>query len=132
MKRREIREHLFLMLFRKDFHETDELKEQIEYYYESIEAAKEEEIIYLNQKFDKMIHKLEDIDKIIEAASTGWRVNRMGKVDITIIRLATYEIKYDDDIPTGVAINEAVELAKKFGEDNSSSFINGVLAKIAV
>ena len=55
----------------------------------------------------------------------------MGKVDLTLIRLAVYEMKYDDDIPTGVAINEAVELAKKFGQDNSPFFINGVLAKFA-
>ncbi len=55
----------------------------------------------------------------------------MGKVDVTIIRLAVYEICYDDDIPTGVAINEAVELAKKFGQDESAGFVNGVLAKFA-
>ena len=55
----------------------------------------------------------------------------MGKVDLTLIRLAVYEIKYDDEIPTGVAINEAVELAKKFGQDNSPAFVNGVLAKFA-
>ena len=58
-------------------------------------------------------------------------LDRMGKVDLTLIRLAVYEIKYDDDIPTGVAINEAVELAKKFGQDSSPAFINGVLAKFA-
>ena len=55
----------------------------------------------------------------------------MGKVDLTLIRLAVYEIKYEEEIPTGVAINEAVELAKKYGADDSPSFINGVLAKIA-
>ena len=55
----------------------------------------------------------------------------MGKVDLTIIRLAVYELKYEEDIPTGVAINEAVELAKKYGTDTSSSFVNGVLAKLA-
>lgn len=55
----------------------------------------------------------------------------MGKVDLTLIRLAVYEIKYEEDIPTGVAINEAVELAKKYGTDDSPAFINGILAKIA-
>ena len=55
----------------------------------------------------------------------------MGKVELTILRLAVYEMKYEEDIPTGVAINEAVELAKKYGTDDSPAFINGVLAKIA-
>ena len=55
----------------------------------------------------------------------------MGKVDLTLIRLAVYEMKYEDEIPVGVAINEAVELAKKYGTDESSSFVNGILAKIA-
>jgi Transcription termination factor len=57
---------------------------------------------------------------------------RMGKVDLAIIRLAVYEVLFDDDVPTGVAINEAVELAKKFGGEESSVFINGVLAKLAI
>ena len=55
----------------------------------------------------------------------------MAKVELTLIRVAVYEIKYEEDVPTGVAINEAVELAKEYGEDNSSSFVNGVLARIA-
>ena len=66
---------------------------------------------------------------MINEKSKGWSTDRMGKVDLTIIRLAVYEMKYDDTIPEGVAINEAVELAKKFGQDESAGFINGVLAK---
>lgn len=60
----------------------------------------------------------------------GWKTGRMGKVDLTLIRLAVYEMKYDEDVPVGVAINEAVELAKKYGTDESPAFINGVLAKL--
>ena len=71
----------------------------------------------------------EEIDGMINEKSKGWSTDRMGKVDLTIIRLAVYEMKYDDTIPEGVAINEAVELAKKFGQDESAGFINGVLAK---
>ena len=71
------------------------------------------------------------LDEMINKTAKGWETSRMGKVDLTLIRLAVYEIKYDDEIPTGVAINEAVELAKKFGQDNSPSFINGILAKFA-
>ena len=73
---------------------------------------------------------LEQIDGQINEAAKGWRTDRMGKVELTLLRLAVYEMKYDDDIPQGVAINEAVELAKIFGGDTSSAFINGVLAKL--
>lgn len=131
MSRREIREHLFRMLFRKDFHEDVELNEQIELYFSLIEKPKDKEIEELTNRFNLIIEKLDVIDSIIEDAASGWKLNRLGKVDLTLLRIATYEIKFDDDIPTPVAINEAVEIAKIFGEDNSPSFINGVLAKIA-
>ena len=62
---------------------------------------------------------------------TGWTIERIGKVELTILRLAVFEIKYDDEVPVSVAINEAVELAKKYGQNDSSSFVNGVLAKLA-
>lgn len=71
------------------------------------------------------------IDKMINQKAKGWTTQRMGKVDLTILRLAVYEIVFDADVPTGVAINEAVELAKKFGMEESSGFVNGVLAKFA-
>ena len=64
---------------------------------------------YIEDKFNKIIAVLEEIDKIINESSKGWKTTRMGKVDLTLIRLAVYEIKYEEDIPTGVAINEAVE-----------------------
>ncbi|WMJ87651.1 transcription antitermination factor NusB [Anaerocolumna sp. MB42-C2] len=131
MSRREIREHLFRMLFRKDFHEDTELNEQIDLYFESLEEPKEEDLLYLKERFHKIIERIPEIDAILAEASSGWKLNRMGKVDLTIMRLAIYEIKYDDDIPTKVAINEAVEIAKIFGGDSSGSFVNGVLAKLA-
>ena len=77
------------------------------------------------------MEKLDDIDQLLNEKAKGWETERMGKVDLTILRLAVYEILYDEDIPTGVAINEAVELAKKFGQDSSPAFVNGVLAKFA-
>ena len=131
MNRRELREHLFLMLFRKEFHNQTEMNEQIDLYFDSIEQSKESDLAYLRTKFDKVLEKIDEIDATIEASSSGWKLNRIGKVDLAILRLATYEVKYDEDIPTGVAINEAVELAKKYGEDQSASFVNGILAKIA-
>ena len=74
--------------------------------------------------------RLSEIDAMINEAAKGWKTSRMGKVDLTIIRLAVYEMKFEEDIPTGVAINEAVELAKAYGTDESASFVNGILAKL--
>ena len=70
-----------------------------------------------------------ELDEALFAKAEGWNKNRMGKVELTIFRLAIYEILKDETVPAGVAINEAVELAKKYGQDNSGSFVNGVLAK---
>lgn len=131
MTRREIREHLFRMLFRKEFHDVDELTEQINFYFEEMEQPSESDYMYLKDKFNKILGRIDDIDAIIEKASEGWKLNRMGKIDLTILRLATYEICFDDDIPTKVAINEAIEIAKIFAEDKAPGFINGVLAKVA-
>ena len=74
--------------------------------------------------------KVPEIDESINQIATGWKTGRMGKAELTILRLAVYEMKYDDEIPVGVAINEAVELAKKFGSDDSPAFVNGILAKL--
>ena len=96
--------------------------------HEDVEIA-EQDADYIVGKYTAIHEKLEEIDGMINEKSKGWSTDRMGKVDLTIIRLAVYEMKYDDTIPEGVAINEAVELAKKFGQDESAGFINGVLAK---
>ena len=72
-----------------------------------------------------------EIDEKINSVSEGWPVNRLGKAELAIMRLAVYEMLYDEDIPVNVAINEAVELAKNYGGDNAPSFVNGVLAKLA-
>lgn len=85
----------------------------------------------IRDKVNRIVEKLDEIDEKLNMTAEGWQTKRMGKVDLTILRLAVYEIKYDEDIPTGVAINEAVELAKKFGQDSSPAFVNGVLAKFA-
>lgn len=130
MKRREIREHVFKMLFLEKFHDKTQLPEQIELYTSTIEGAREDEIVYLEERYGNVMERLPEIDAMIKEASSGWDIDRMGKTDLTIIRLAVYELKYDEEIPTGVAINEAVELAKIFGQDNSPGFVNGILAKL--
>lgn len=131
MNRRELREQIFKMLFRIEFHEEAALEEQFALSLEETEKATKENQNYMESKCEDVLAKLKEIDESINEAAHGWKTSRMGKVDLTLIRLAVYEIKYEDDIPVGVAINEAVELAKKYGTDDSPSFINGVLAKIA-
>lgn len=131
MTRRECREHLMVLLFQREFHPVEELNVQMDTYLEGITKAKEDDLAYIRTKYNNTLEQLDEIDEIIEEVSEGWKIKRMGKVDLSIIRLAVYEMKYDDDIPIRVAINEAVEIAKKYGQDNSPSFVNGILSKVA-
>ena len=132
MSRREIREQIFKLLFRIEFNQKEEMAQQETFFFEDEEnTASEKESIIISEKVNKILEKLEEIDKSLNEKAKGWETDRMGKVDLTILRLAVYEILYDEEIPTGVAINEAVELAKKFGQDSSPAFVNGVLAKFA-
>ena len=129
MTRRELREIVFKMLFRVEFHEEGEMSGQLEMLDDEFENIKEADVAYINSKCNDIIAKIPELDEVINASTTGWKTTRMGKVDLSIIRLAVYEIKFEEDIPAKVAINEAVELAKLYGTDNSASFVNGVLAK---
>lgn len=132
MSRREMREQLFKLLFRVEFNPREELAQQEMFFFADEENdAGQEENAEISEKFNKIVDKLESIDQSLNDKVQKWDTGRMGKVDLTILRLAVYEIMYDDEIPTGVAINEAVEIAKKFGQDSSPAFINGVLAKFA-
>ena len=132
MSRRELREQIFKLLFRVEFNPKDEMPAQTELFFEEEEnQADVADTAYITEKLDRIVEKLEEIDTTLNEKVKGWDTARMGKVDLTILRLAVYEITFDEDIPTGVAINEAVELAKKFGQDSSPSFINGVLALFA-
>ena len=133
MTRRQARDHLFIMLFRKEFHEISEMDQQADFYFEFMESTQpltKEESKELKERFNNIIDKLPEIDAILTKTSTGWKLNRMGKVDLTVMRIAIFEIKFDKEIPNAVAINEAVEIAKKYGEESSGSFVNGVLAKM--
>lgn len=131
MGRREQREQIFKLVFQLEFNDMSEMPEQMRLYLEQEEIQSEKDCAYISEKFEKIQEKLTELDGFINEQATGWKTDRMGKVDLAIIRLAVYEIKYDESVPTSVAINEAVELAKKFGQDESSSFVNGVLAKFS-
>lgn len=131
MTRRELREQIFKMLFGVEFHDMSEMPEQMQAYEDTEEVWDVEDGAYIKNKCNDIVEHLDDIDKMINEAAEGWKTSRMGKVELTLLRLAVYELKYDEDVPVGVAINEAVELAKKYGSDDSSAFVNGILGKIA-
>lgn len=130
MNRSELREHIFRMLFRIEFN-REEMKEQEDLYFELIGGVDEQDKTYILNKYRAIVEKKEEIDKFLNEYTTGWKTSRMNRVDLTILRLAVYEMKWDEEIPIGVAINEAVELAKKYSSDEGPAFVNGVLAKLA-
>ncbi|MCI9020070.1 MAG: transcription antitermination factor NusB [Eubacterium sp.] len=130
MNRREIREQIFKMLFQAEFYESGEMDEQIQISMDELEETNEGKRNYIEQKLRRIYSLREEIDALINEKATGWKTGRMAKVDLTLIRLAVYEIRYEEDIPAGVAINEAVELAKVYSSDGAPSFVNGVLAKL--
>lgn len=131
MTRREIREKIFCLLFRVEFHEEKDWGLQEELFFRELPEVKERELKYIGDKYEAVIEKLPEIDGALNETAERWKTSRMNKVDLTILRLALYEMKYDDDIPVGVAVNEAVELAKQYGTDDSASFVNGILARLA-
>ena len=131
MGRREMREHIFKLLFLGEFNETAEMPEQIQLYFEGLSDLQPTEQAYMENKYALVKEHLEEIDELLNEKSAGWKTKRMSKVALNILRLAVYEMKYDEDVPVKVAINEAVEISKSFGGDDSASFVNGILGKIA-
>lgn len=146
MTRSEVREHIFRLVFRVEFNDESQMPEQLMRYFKDtckedlssdtpedddrICLFSEEDEAYIRKKYDAIVSMLPQLDGIINRHSKGWDTGRIGKADLAILRLAVYEALYDDDIPVGVAIDEAVELAKKYGQDESASFINGILAGV--
>lgn len=131
MVRRELREHIFKMLFQIEFNDRMDMPEHLLLYFENLESATESDLSHIKNKYESIVEKVVDIDNILNESTTGWKTTRMSKVDLAILRLAVFEMKYDEDIPGSVAINEAVELAKRFSGEDGPSFVNGVLAKLA-
>lgn len=146
MTRSKLREHCFKMLFCTDFYPAEEKLEQLNQYFEEpkeddLNTEGVEEIIhdvemseeyssYLKEKTENIMSKIPELDLKINEVAEGWKTRRMGKAELSILRLALYEIQYDENVPEKVAINEAVELAKKYGGNEAPAFINGVLAKL--
>lgn len=139
MTRRESREHILRLLFLREFHEKEEIEEQNSLYFdefnfksdedsESVVSESNREMIL--EKYGKIVLKLGELDSIISKAAEGWKLDRMGKVELNILRLATYEIRFDESVPGKVAVNEAVDLAKIYSGGAAPKFINGILAKV--
>ena len=127
----EAREYVFALLFAKAF-SPDEAAD--EFYAREMENAEIEfgdQIDYVHDVFFGIMDNAPAIDEKISAAASGWTLNRLSKATLAIMRLSTYEMTAVNDVPKKVALNEAVELAKKFDDDNAPAFINGVLNTIA-
>ncbi len=130
MNRSSIREQAFKLLYSLEIQKDINEAEQIDLYLESNNIKDEEAVSYIKDAIFGIDKNKKDIDeKIVQNLKSNWKLERVSKIDLTILRLAIYEIKYKD-LPYKVAINEAVELAKKYGEDTSKNFVNGILASI--
>lgn len=131
MSRRSARKNAFFLLFQMDFSEAAEFEQVKELFFaEKEEPVEEDEKAFILSEVEGVHAHMEEIDGMIAACAKGWDPERMNKVDLAILRLAVYEMKFAET-PVGVAINEAVELAKKFSSDEAPAFINGVLGKVA-
>ena len=131
MRRSEIRENLFKMVFCVEFHPGEDVDEQRDVYLEQIPELTGEEYTYMLEKFNQIRERIPSLDEKINEASKGWKTERMGKAELAILRLALYEMLFEEAVPVKVAINEAVELAKRFGGDDSPGFVIGVLSHFA-
>ncbi|MCI8338054.1 MAG: transcription antitermination factor NusB [Lachnospiraceae bacterium] len=132
MTKKRTRENLYLMLFQTEFYQEQDLMEQADLFLESLEGkdATEKAKEALRERYQSVLSHLSEIDEKIGQKAEGWSFSRLPKADLSVMRLAVYEILYDEDVPDGVAINEAVELAKRYGGDKSFRFVNGVLASV--
>ena len=128
MTRREEREQAFILLFEKSFDSETAVEDLYDF------AVENEAITgsnFVKQLTFTAWENIEEIDEIIEKYSKGWKINRISKVALAVLRLAICEIKYFDDIPAGVSINEAVELCKTYAAKDDSSFVNGILGSVS-
>ncbi len=130
MTRRKQRENIFRILFKLEFNLIDEMDEQIGFSIDGLGEIDDADRDYIVSKTKNVIDHVGELDKIISGVSSGWNIDRIGKAELAILRLAIYEMKYDEDVPFKVAINEAVELTKLYCNEDAKSFVNALLAKV--
>ena len=137
MGRRNARKLAFYLLYQYDFAEDavgeiesryDEIRDT--FFEENAEEMNDDDRKYVLETTNGVLEHMAEIDSMLDSYAKGWTVERMSKVDKAILRLAAYEIKYSADVPDGVAVNEAVELAKTYSADEAPAFINGILGKV--
>ena len=127
MKRSEIREKIFIILFQRDF--NNEFTQNIDYYLQR-EGLNGRDADYAKKTILGAVQHIEYIDKLISKYLINWNFDRLNKTDISVLRLAIYEIMFSEDVPDKVAINEAIELAKKYNGDVAGVFVNGLLDNV--
>lgn len=126
MTRKQAREEAFILIFEKQFN-SDSLEDILEC---AVQVREIEPDSYIRSVFFGVYENLEELDGIISGNSVGWSIRRISKTALAVLRLAIYEIKYMEDIPVSVTINEAVELCKKYATKEDASFVNGILASV--
>ena len=145
MSRSDARRHSFILIFQFPFHspmDTETLAWLKALYYDSLDSHLKGELIlgprptgrdakYADRVIWGTLEHLAQLDGVIENFLKGWDINRLNRIDLALLRLAIYEMLREPDVPFGVAVNEAVELAKRYGSDESPAFINGVLGNVA-
>ncbi|MDT0013214.1 transcription antitermination factor NusB [Listeria cossartiae] len=124
MKRREAREKALQALFQIELNEMS-LDQAIK------NIMEDEQDDYMEKLVEGVMANKAEIDAVIEPNLDNWRMDRLSKVDLSLLRVSVYEIKYLDDVPNRVSLNESIEIAKIYSDEKSSKFINGVLANIA-
>ena len=127
LTRKEARENAFILIFEKCFNDlsVDDILEL------AVEYREFEYDDFCESVFKGVFENLTEIDENIETNAKGWSVSRLGKVALSVLRLAIYEMKFREDIPIGVSVNEAVELCKKYAGEEDASFVNGILGTVS-
>ena len=129
MERRKAREAVMNLLFEREFKKEDEPIDILRLAEESREFVTDK---YIEKVYFGVVENLDEIDKYITDRAIGWSTDRMTKVSLSVMRIAVYEMKYCDDIPFNVSINEAVEIVKSFDDDKAPAFVNGILNGVAL
>lgn len=127
MTRKQAREEAFILIFEKAFNDNS-VEDILETAAEARDLVPDD---YINRVFKGVYDSLDELDSLISENSVGWSIGRISKTALCIMRLAIFEIKYIEEIPVSVSINEAVELCKKYATENDASFVNGILSTVA-
>lgn len=130
MLRSQVREEIFKIIFRYPFNSKEEMTEQVEYSLEELEGKSDKNINYIRDKVKGIIDNIDNIDTKISDCCEGWSIDRIGKAEMAIMRIASYEIMFEEDVPSSVAVNEAVELSKLYCDEDAKGFVNAVLGKV--